>query len=157
MSDLNPQPRIHVGEAFAGRSILLLGGTGFLGKICLGMLLEFFPEISRVYLMVRAAGEAESRIRFDDIIQNSPAFSPLRERHGTGLRNFLNKKIIVLGGDITSDNLGYSEEQAAEVAKNAEAIVVGSAIVNQIADKGCAADLVQTVKSFTANLINGIR
>ncbi|MEC8988102.1 MAG: geranylgeranylglyceryl/heptaprenylglyceryl phosphate synthase, partial [Verrucomicrobiota bacterium] len=48
-------------------------------------------------------------------------------------------------------------EQAAEVAKNAEAIVVGSAIVNQIADKGRAADLVQTVKSFTANLINGIR
>ena len=48
-------------------------------------------------------------------------------------------------------------EQAAEVAKNAEAIVVGSAIVNQIADKGRAADLVQTVKAFTANLINGIR
>ena len=48
-------------------------------------------------------------------------------------------------------------EQAAEVARNAEAVVVGSAIVNQIADKGRAADLVQTVKAFTANLINGIR
>ena len=48
-------------------------------------------------------------------------------------------------------------EQAAEVAQNAEAVVVGSAIVNQIADKGRAADLVPTVKAFTANLINGIR
>tara|TARA_B100000378_G_scaffold201107_1_gene164469 strand:+ start:31 stop:825 length:795 start_codon:yes stop_codon:yes gene_type:complete len=48
-------------------------------------------------------------------------------------------------------------EQAAEVARNAEAVVVGSAIVNQIADKGRAADLVPTVKAFTANLINGIR
>ena len=48
-------------------------------------------------------------------------------------------------------------EQAAEVAKNAEAVVVGSAIVNQIADKGRAADLVPSVKAFTANLINGIR
>jgi tryptophan synthase alpha chain len=48
-------------------------------------------------------------------------------------------------------------EQAAEVARNAEAVVVGSAIVNQIADKGQATDLVPTVKAFTANLINGIR
>ena len=48
-------------------------------------------------------------------------------------------------------------EQAAEVARNAEAVVVGSAIVNQIADKGRAADLVPSVKAFTANLINGIR
>ena len=48
-------------------------------------------------------------------------------------------------------------EQAAEVAKDADAVVVGSAIVNQIADKGQAADLVPTVKSFTANLIAGIR
>ncbi len=48
-------------------------------------------------------------------------------------------------------------EQAAEVAQNAEAVVVGSAIVNQIADKGRAADLVPSVKAFTANLISGIR
>ena len=48
-------------------------------------------------------------------------------------------------------------EQAAEVAKNAEAVGVGSAIVNQIADKGRAADFVPSVKAFTANLINGIR
>ena len=48
-------------------------------------------------------------------------------------------------------------EQASEVAQNADAVVVGSAIVNQIADKGRAADLVPTVKAFTANLISGIR
>ena len=48
-------------------------------------------------------------------------------------------------------------KQAAEVALHAEAVVVGSAIVNQIADNGRAADLVPTVKAFTANLISGIR
>ena len=123
MPDPNPRPRIHVGEAFAGRSIFLLGGTGFLGKVCLGMLLEYFPEIRRVYLMVRAAGEAESRIRFEDILENSPAFSPLRERHGAGFRDFLDEKIVVLGGDITSDNLGYSEERAAEIAGDIDLVL----------------------------------
>lgn len=123
MSELTPRPRIHVGEAFAGRGIFLLGGTGFLGKVCLGMLLEYFPDVRRVYLMVRAAGEAESRVRFKDIIENSPAFAPLRERHGAGLWDFLNEKVVVLGGDITSDNLGYSEERAAEVAADVDLVL----------------------------------
>ena len=123
MSPETPRPRIHVGEAFAGKSILLLGGTGFLGKVCLGMLLEFFPEIRRVYLMVRAAGEAESRVRFLDIMENSPALSPLRERHGAALHHFLDEKIVVLGGDITSDNLGYSEERAAEIAADIDLVL----------------------------------
>ena len=48
-------------------------------------------------------------------------------------------------------------EQVAEVAQNADAVVVGSAIVNQIADKGKAPDLVQHLSDFTANLITGIR
>ncbi len=112
-----------MGEAFSGRSILFLGGTGFLGKVCLGMLLEFFPEIRRVYLMVRAAGEAESRVRFQDIMDNSPALSPLRERHGAGLWDFLNEKVVVLGGDITSDNLGYSDERAAEIAADIDLVL----------------------------------
>ena len=123
MSPETPRPRIHVGEAFAGKSILLLGGTGFLGKVCLGMLLEFFPEIRRVYLMVRAAGEAESRVRFLDIMENSPALSPLRERHGASLHDYLDEKIVVLGGDITSDNLGYSEERAAEIAADIDLVL----------------------------------
>lgn len=117
------RPRIDAGEAFAGRSILLLGGTGFLGKVCLGMLLEFFPEIRRVYLMVRAAGEAESRVRFRDIVENSPALSPLRERHGAALHDFLDEKIVVLGGDITSDNLGYSDERAAGIAADIDLVL----------------------------------
>ena len=48
-------------------------------------------------------------------------------------------------------------DQAGEAVRHAEAVVVGSAIVNQIADKGHTSDLVPTVKAFTANLMSGIR
>ena len=48
-------------------------------------------------------------------------------------------------------------EQVAQVAQNADAVVVGSAIVNQIAEKGQSMELVSHVKAFTANLITGIR
>ena len=48
-------------------------------------------------------------------------------------------------------------KQVAQVAQNADAVVVGSAIVNQIAEKGKSMDLVSHVKAFTADLITGIR
>ena len=46
MSQLKPS------EVFDGRKILLLGGTGFLGKVWLSMLLERFAQIGRILLIV---------------------------------------------------------------------------------------------------------
>lgn len=48
-------------------------------------------------------------------------------------------------------------EQARLVAENADAIVVGSAIVNQIAERGKSSDLVPKVTAFVESLIAGIR
>ncbi len=47
-------------------------------------------------------------------------------------------------------------EQAAEVARNAEAVVVGSAIVNQIARLGRTPDMVAQVTAFTKSLMAGV-
>jgi long-chain acyl-CoA synthetase len=110
-------------EIFAGRRIFLLGGTGFLGKVYLGMLLDRFPQIGCVYLMVRAASDAESESRFWERILPSPAFDPLRARYASGLENFLRKKLVIVGGDITEDNLGYSEEEAARIASDIDVLV----------------------------------
>ena len=48
-------------------------------------------------------------------------------------------------------------EQAKIVAASAEAVVVGSAIVNQIAQHGKAADLVQRVSEFVMPLIGAVK
>jgi tryptophan synthase alpha chain len=48
-------------------------------------------------------------------------------------------------------------EQAKAVAANAEAVVVGSAIVNQIASWGASPELVPQVKAFTASLMTGVK
>ena len=48
-------------------------------------------------------------------------------------------------------------EQARSVAQNAEAIVVGSAIVNQIAKYGKDADLVKRVTDFVTPLIQAVK
>ena len=39
--------------AFRARTILLMGGTGFVGKVLLAMLLDRFPEVRRIVIQVR--------------------------------------------------------------------------------------------------------
>jgi tryptophan synthase alpha chain len=48
-------------------------------------------------------------------------------------------------------------DQARTVGANAEAIVVGSAVVNQIAQHGKAADLVEKVMGFTEPLVRAVK
>jgi fatty acyl-CoA reductase len=40
-------------EFFAGRTVLITGGTGFLGAVLLEKLLRACPEVATVYLLVR--------------------------------------------------------------------------------------------------------
>jgi len=48
-------------------------------------------------------------------------------------------------------------EQARTVAQSAEAVVVGSAIVNQIAECGKRPDLVSRVTEFVQALVKGVK
>jgi tryptophan synthase alpha chain len=50
-----------------------------------------------------------------------------------------------------------TSEQAGIVARNSDAVVVGSAIVNQIAEVGKGADLVPRVSRFVQTLLEGVR
>jgi long-chain acyl-CoA synthetase len=117
---------LSVREIFRGRHLFVLGGTGFLGKVLLSMLLHNSPEIGRVYVMVRRGSGTSSEARFWDHVVPSHPFDPLREQHGDGLRAFLQDKLRVVDGDITEANLGLSEEDAARVAGDIDVIVNSS-------------------------------
>ena len=49
-------------EIFKDASLLMLGGTGFLGKVCLSMLLHRFPDVGRVYVMADKHERALERV-----------------------------------------------------------------------------------------------
>ena len=117
---------IDVAKTFEGRRLFLLGGTGFLGKVCLSMLLDRFPGIGRVYLMVRASSDAESESRFWESIVPSPALDPLRNRYGKGLDELLREKVVVVGGDITHENLGFTAERAQAIADDIDVLLNSS-------------------------------
>src|SRR3954466_11604702 len=110
-------------EIFKDRRIFVIGGTGFLGKVTLSMLLHRFPGVGRVYVTVRARSQEESETRFWNNVITAPPFDPLRERYGGAFEGFIRDKVSVVGGDIGEDNLGYTEEEAQRIAGDIDVVL----------------------------------
>jgi long-chain acyl-CoA synthetase len=110
-------------EIFADRSIFVIGGTGFLGKVTLSMLLHRFPNVGRVYVTVRARSQEESETRFWNSVITAQPFNPVRERYGDAFEGFIRDKVIVVGGDIGETNLGFTEEEAQKLAESVDIVL----------------------------------
>src|SRR2546423_9030554 len=98
-------------EIFNDRRVFVIGATGFLGKVTLSMLLHRFPNVGKVYVTVRARSQEESDARFWNNVITAPPFDPLRERYGDATDGFIRDKVLVVGGDIAENNLGFREEE----------------------------------------------
>lgn len=113
-------------EILKGKTIFFIGGTGFVGKVTLSMLLHNFPDIRKVYATVRARDENESTTRFWTSIVTSPTFDPLREKYGDKFEDFIREKVVPVNGDVGNEYLGMSEEQAAEIMAETDIIINGA-------------------------------
>ena len=123
-----PLNTLSVSEIYRGRKMFIMGSTGFVGKVTLGLLLHRFPDIGRVYVMVRRGSGTDSETRFWNSVVPSPVFNPLRAKYGgdEGLAAFLKEKVRVVDGDITEVNLGMTDEQAAAVAADIDVVLNSS-------------------------------
>ncbi len=83
-----------------GKRLVILGGTGFLGKIFTSMLLYRFPEIGKVVLLVRKGDAKSSEERFFNTTAESEPFRPIRERLGDGYAAWIRDKVIPIDGDV---------------------------------------------------------
>ena len=113
-------------EIFKGKKIFFIGGTGFVGKVTLSMLLHNFPDIGKVYATVRARDENESRTRFWTSIVTSPTFDPLREKYGEGFEDFIKSKVVPVNGDVGNEYLGLDEKAARKIMRDTDVIINGA-------------------------------
>jgi long-chain acyl-CoA synthetase len=95
-----PIPPLDVRAQLEGKRLLVLGGTGFLGKIFWILLLHRYPEVAKIYLLVRKNERHTSEERFWKEIATSEALDPLRKIHGDRFEAFLREKIVPLDGDV---------------------------------------------------------
>jgi thioester reductase-like protein len=124
-----PAP-LSVLRALRGKQILLIGVTGFIGKVWLEHLLSDVPEIGKIYLLVRRQRSTTAKRRFEKIIEESPVFDPLEERHGSDLDQFLSEKIEVVEGDVSRPGLGMSSEWRKRLGRSVDLIVNSSGLTD---------------------------
>jgi len=75
-------PGFSVRRAFAGKHVMLIGVTGFIGKVWLVNTLLDLSGVERIYLLIRAQKTNPAERRFEKMVEDSPVFDPLFERYG---------------------------------------------------------------------------
>jgi fatty acyl-CoA reductase len=122
--------RLSVRESLRGKHILLIGGTGFIGKVWLTHLLTDVPEIGRISLLIRGNRSATSLERFQRIIEESPVFESLARQHGESFADFLRERVEVVDGDVTKPGLGLAPEVRRRFAPSLDLIVNSSGLTD---------------------------
>ncbi|KAH8291364.1 hypothetical protein KR054_010976 [Drosophila jambulina] len=95
---------VPIAQFYAGRSVFITGGTGFMGKVLVEKLLRSCPDIRNIYLLIRPKRGQEVSARLTELL-NAPLFESLRQEKPKEL-----SKVIPISGDITSEELGISEK-----------------------------------------------
>jgi long-chain acyl-CoA synthetase len=79
------------------------------GKVTLSMLLHRYPEVGRVFVLVRPGTGGNAEDRFFGKVVGSRPFDPVRAQHGTRFAAFMREKCVPLAGDVTEPLLGLAE------------------------------------------------
>ncbi|PZC72130.1 hypothetical protein B5X24_HaOG211835 [Helicoverpa armigera] len=110
-------------KMFAGSSVLLTGGTGFLGKLVLEKLLRSCPDLKKIYLLARPKKNKDITKRlqeqFDDVL-----YDKLRKE----CPNFI-QKIRIVEGDMGQLDLGMCPEDRIKIMNEVDVIFHGAATV----------------------------
>ena len=121
---------LSVRKALKGKRVLLIGVTGFIGKVWLANTLMDLPEIGKLYLLIRQQKSNPAQNRFEKMIEESPVFDPLFEKYGDGLGALLAEKIEVVEGDVSQPGLGLDAETATRLRENLDLVVNSSGLTD---------------------------
>jgi thioester reductase-like protein len=119
-----------VRETLAGKHLMLIGVTGFIGKVWLVDLLEKIPEIGKVTLLIRRNRTTSAQRRFEKIVEESPTFDGLHEIYGRKLAKFLKEKIEVVEGDVSLPGLGFDEDTQARLGRTLDVIISSAGLTD---------------------------
>lgn len=117
-------------RVLGGSRLLVLGGTGFVGKVFWVMLLARYPEIGKIYLLVRSGKGKSSAQRFWADVATSDCLAPLREQHGDGFEAFLREKVVPIDGDVGRERCGVSPALIDELRGGVSAVVNVAGVVD---------------------------
>ncbi|MED6272921.1 cyclin-dependent kinase inhibitor far1 [Characodon lateralis] len=91
-------------EYYAGKSVLITGATGFMGKVLVEKLLRSCPDVKALYILVRPKAGQSMKQRVSDMMK-CKLFDRVREENPD-----FHQKIIPISSELTQPGLSISSE-----------------------------------------------
>jgi long-chain acyl-CoA synthetase len=121
-------------EFFSGKSVLVTGATGFLGKAIVEKALRSLPDIGRIYLLIRPKERGSRSVpaeqRFRDEVLKSSIFDRLRHELGEKFDDMIDAKVVVIAGDLTDERFGASVADYRRLTGDVQVILNSAAVVS---------------------------
>ncbi|KAI8073259.1 male sterility protein-domain-containing protein [Gongronella butleri] len=119
---------------YKGKTILLTGATGFVGKAILWKLIRSLgPHLGRIYLLIRNGNTKRSKMgrpmdRLKQEILSNKAFVVLRKQMGEALFDeIIDTKIVPIAGDIISPDLSMANDHREAVVSQVQVVLHSAA------------------------------
>lgn len=98
----------------------MTGGNGFLGKVILAMLLERYPHVKHVHVLLRPGQAFSAEERFNTEVMDSPVLAAVLAARG---ENFVRERVSIWSGELSQSNCGLDERALNEIAARVKLII----------------------------------
>ena len=147
---LEDAEQLSVRKAFAGRTVLLTGTTGFVGSLVLEQLLRTCPDVDKVYVVARKKQSVPALERVQQMLHSHPLFHLVRAqidtsapsqdigvttlhkasslKHNDHSKGF--PRVTVLAGDMTLPGYGIGKCEMQRLKQETEIVVHAAASIS---------------------------
>ncbi len=166
-----------IADALRGKTILVTGSTGFLGKSIVEKCLRSIPEVARINLAIRSSARRPASERLEREVLSSPAFKRLKEELGEEkFATLVAGKLAVIEIDLGREGLGLSDESRQRLREcdvvvhsaaavefdnpadlSAQTNLLGAArLVGALRDSGAKPHLVHVSTAYVGGMLRGL-
>ncbi|KAL7134061.1 hypothetical protein ABFS83_11G001800 [Erythranthe nasuta] len=107
--EMHDEGSIGIVKFLKGKTFLITGGTGFLGKVLIEKMLRTAPDVQKIYVLIKAKNSEAALERLKNEVINAELFKNLKEKHGKSYQGFMLSKLIPVVGNVCETNLGLDK------------------------------------------------